>query len=163
MVDENDGAPLESRPPTLNDLAALCKSLNECGARYIVVGGMAIIQLGFVRATEDIDLLVDASTENVARIKQAMSILPDNAAADVEDSDVAEYTVVRVADEFVVDLMQKACGVDFDQARPLIEHHEISGVNVPFASAELMWRLKQTVREKDKLDQLFLRRILDSE
>ena len=37
--------PLESRPPTVADLANLCHHLNEAGAQYIVVGGMAIIQL----------------------------------------------------------------------------------------------------------------------
>ncbi len=62
MVDDDDGAQpqLESRPPTLEDLVALCRRLNEEGARYVIVGGMAIIQLGLVRATEDIDLLVES-------------------------------------------------------------------------------------------------------
>jgi len=122
---------------------------------------MAILQLGFVRATEDIDLLVDSSIDNIARVKQAMSTLPDNAAAELDDGDVAAYTVVRVADEFVVDLMQKACGVDYAAAKDQIEIREINDVKIPFASARLMYRLKQTVREKDKLDQLFLCQLLD--
>ena len=65
MVDSHDGAPTESRPPTLADLLTLCRRLNDEGARYLVVGGMAVIRAGFVRATEDIDLLVDAAAENV--------------------------------------------------------------------------------------------------
>ena len=48
MVDEDDGAPLESRTPTLEDLIELCRRLNDEGARYVVVGGMAILQLGLV-------------------------------------------------------------------------------------------------------------------
>ena len=52
MVAEDDGAALESRPPTLDDLIELCRRLNEEGAEYVVIGGMAILQLGFVRATE---------------------------------------------------------------------------------------------------------------
>jgi len=103
VVDVNDGSELESRPPTLADLVGLCRRLNEEGARYIVVGGMAIIQAGFVRATEDVDLLIDASPENVAKVKRAMASLPDNAARDVNDDDVEQYVVVRVADEIVVD------------------------------------------------------------
>ena len=55
MVDADDGPPLEARPPGVADLVSLCRSLNREGARYIVIGGMAIIQAGFVRATEDID------------------------------------------------------------------------------------------------------------
>lgn len=65
MVDADDDGPLESRPPGLADLVSLCRSLNREGAPYIVVGGMAMIQAGLVRATEDIDLLVDGSHENV--------------------------------------------------------------------------------------------------
>jgi hypothetical protein len=56
MVAEDDGAALESRPPTLDDLIELCRRLNEEGAGYVVIGGMAVLQLGFARATEDIDL-----------------------------------------------------------------------------------------------------------
>lgn len=57
MVDADDGPPLESRPPVLEDLTGLRAELNARGARYVVIGGMAVIQAGFVRATEDIDLL----------------------------------------------------------------------------------------------------------
>jgi len=49
---------------SLEDLLLLCRQLNHGGAKYIVIGGMAIIRLGFTRATEDIDLLVDSSPEN---------------------------------------------------------------------------------------------------
>ncbi len=44
------------RTPEQNDLVRLCAALNAQGASYIVVGGMAIIQQGFLRATENIDL-----------------------------------------------------------------------------------------------------------
>ena len=47
------------RPPEQIDLVRLCRELNARGARYLVVGGMAINQLGLVRATEDIDLLIE--------------------------------------------------------------------------------------------------------
>ena len=53
MVAKDDDPPLESRPPVLEDLTHICSELNARGARYVVVGGMAVIQAGFVRATED--------------------------------------------------------------------------------------------------------------
>ena len=40
MVDPDDGAGVESRPPLLEDLLKICRALNERGARYVVVGGM---------------------------------------------------------------------------------------------------------------------------
>ena len=69
MDSPNDNPPLEPRLPDTDDLIFLCRRLNEAGAKYIVVGGFAIIQHGFARATEDIDLLIDTSPENIARVK----------------------------------------------------------------------------------------------
>ena len=115
---------------------------------------------GFNRGTEDIDLLVDKVGANIALLKKALSILPDNAVREVLDNDVEEYGVVRVADEVVVDLMGSACGIDFKSAESQIEWHELEGVKIPFASAELMLKTKQTLREKDEIDRVYLRRIL---
>jgi len=160
MVDPDAGSPLESRPPKLEDLVALCRSLNREAVRYIVVGGMAVIQAGLVRATEDIDVLVDADPENVRRIRRALLDLPDRAIRDMDDGDLNRYVVVRVADEFVVDLMKAACGIEYREASPMIETVELDGVLIPFASPELLWRTKQTVREKDSVDRMFLATLL---
>ena len=58
MADPNDGEELISRVPTLGDLLFLCRKLNEAGAKYIVIGGWAVIQHGYGRTTEDIDDLL---------------------------------------------------------------------------------------------------------
>ena len=117
MVDPNDGAPPESRPAQRADLVSLCRSLNREGARYVVVLRMAMIQAGFVRATEDIDLLVDADRDNQSRLRTALLDLPDRAVRDLGPDDVDRYVVVRIADEFVVDLLKSACGVGYEEAR----------------------------------------------
>jgi hypothetical protein len=56
--EDADQAP-DARPPLLEDLVSLCRNLNREGARYVVIGGTAVIQGGFGRATNDIDLLID--------------------------------------------------------------------------------------------------------
>ena len=156
-MDPEDARPLESRPPTRDDLLLICRSLNGHGARYLVIGGFAIIAQGFTRATEDIDLLIEDSASNLEKVRTALQVLPDRAAREVTDADLHEFLVVRVADEVVVDLMLRACGVSFTEAEREIEYHEIEGVNIPFASARLLWRTKQTHREKDELDLHFLK------
>ena len=162
MDPEDADAPLEARPPLLEDLVALCRDLNREGARYVVLGGMAVIQAGFVRATNDIDLLIDTSPENQERVRRALMALPDGAVRDVEPDDLDRYVVVRVADEFVVDLMKSACGIDYAAAAPLVDVVDIQGVPIPFASPRLLWRTKQTLRDKDKVDLAFLARLLES-
>ncbi len=144
------------RPAGRTDLVALCQALNTESALYVVVGGMAMIQQGFLRATEDVDLLLEGSAENVARVRRALEILPDKAIREMDPDDLETYTVVRVADEIVVDLMLKTCGLSFEDARAEIEWREVDDVSIPFASASLLVRMKQTGREKDVLDLRFL-------
>ena len=64
--------------------------------------------------------------------------------------------MMRVCNEVVVDLMTLACGVSYQDGEPEIEIHTIAGVPIPFASARLLLRTKQTFREKDAEDRAFL-------
>ena len=64
--------------------------------------------------------------------------------------------VVRVNDEITVDLMTSACAVTYAEAKDDVVVHLISGVQVPFADRNLMIRLKQGSREKDRIDLEYL-------
>ena len=125
----------ESRVPQLKDLLSICRALNGTGARYVVVGGFAVILHGYARGTMDVDLLIDPSPANVRKVKAALAALPDSAAAEVEDDDVERYTVVRVADEIVVDLMAKAAGVSFEEVFQGASTRVIEGVSIPSTQA----------------------------
>lgn len=160
METRDDHPPLEPRLANTDDLVSLCRFLNEAGAKFVVLGGFAIIQSGFARATSDIDLLIDTSPENFARVKAAMLKLPDGAVREVTAKDFEECLVVRVGDEFVVDLMGQACGIRYEEASSDIDVAEIAGVRIPFANPKLLWKTKQTHREKDALDRIFLAELL---
>jgi predicted nucleotidyltransferase len=97
-----------AREPQIEDLVRLAQSLNANGVKYVLIGGFAVVAHGGARTTKDIDLLVDARPDNIRRIRAALQILEDRAVDDVADDDVARHTVVRVADEIVVDLMARA-------------------------------------------------------
>jgi len=163
MDDQNAGAKrdakdLECRPPVQADIVALCKALNERGARYVIVGGFAIIAAGYGRLTEDVDLIVAADRENEAKVFAALSTLPDNAVRELQPGELQLYKVIRVADEILVDLMRSAGGIDYDEAAKDVVVREVDGVPIPFASPRLLWRMKAvTHREKDAADLIFLR------
>lgn len=148
-----------TRPPNESDVIALARELNRHGARYIIVGGIAINQLGHARSTEDIDLLIARDRENQARVRKALASLPDQAVNDLgPDEDFADWVVVRVNDEITVDLMTEASGIGYLEAEPQIAWIELQGVRIPFASAELMLRFKEHChRPKDEEDRAFLR------
>jgi hypothetical protein len=153
-----DPKELEPRPPLEADLVQLCRELNIRGARYLVIGGFAIITAGLPRVTGDIDLMVAADPENEAKVFAALSTLPDNAVRELQPGELQRYNVIRVADEIIVDLMRSAGGIDYEQAAGEILVREIQGVPIPFASPRLLWRMKVvTHREKDAGDLVFLR------
>jgi len=151
------------RTPERGDLSRLCAELNRLEARYVVVGGFAIIEAGFPRLTGDVDLLVDTSPENERRVFEALRSLPDKAVNELDPGDIEKFTVVRVGDDILVDLMKSGCGVDYTEAIKDAVWREVEGVKIPFASPATLWRMKQTHREKDIPDRIFLRQLLEAQ
>src|SRR5688572_14548946 len=134
---------LEPREPSVEDLADLCRNLNQLGAHYVVVGGFAIRAAGYIRQTMDIDLLIATDPENEQRVYRALESLPDKAVRELQPGETSRYTVIRVADEIVVDLMKSACGIDYSEAAKDTVTREVNGVLIPFASPRLLWRTKK--------------------
>ena len=149
-----------ARAPEPDDVVRLCRALNQKGARYLLIGGFAVIAHGGGRFTKDVDLLVDDSPDNVSRVKEALATLADNAARDVAEDDVRRHVVVRVADEIVVDLMGRACGIAYAEAALDAEAIERDGVRIPVPSPATLIRLKDTPRPQDALDRAFLEGVL---
>lgn len=159
-MDDADDRPY-AREPQLEDLVRLARSLNEARARYLLIGGFAVIAHGGARTTKDIDFLIDAAPDNVARVRRALQILEDKAVNDVRDDDMARYSVVRVADEIVVDLMARACGLDYEAAAADAVSIRFSDVDIPVASPKTLIRTKQTMRPSDAADRQFLAVLID--
>jgi hypothetical protein len=159
---ESEDASNLTRVPTQADLVKIAREFNRLGVAYVVVGGFAINRLGFVRATDDLDLLIARDMANQALVKQALEILPDKAARELANDDLAQWIVVRVNDDITVDLMTSACGVTFEEVQGHIEPIEIDGVSIPFADATMMLRMKQGLRAKDVEDRTFLQQLLKS-
>ncbi|MBA3887734.1 MAG: nucleotidyltransferase [Acidobacteria bacterium] len=149
---------LESREPTLEDVRDLCRALNERGARYVVIGGFAIRAAGYNRRTMDVDLLVATDADNESRLFDALATLPDQAVRELQPGELQRYSVIRIADEILVDLMRSAGGIDYAEAAAQVVIREVDGVRIPFASPRLLWRMKMiTHRAKDAADLEFLR------
>ena len=158
VADDRPSDELESREPTVEDLRDLCRELNQRGAKYVVVGGFAIRAAGYIRSTMDVDFIVATDAENEARVFAAVATLPDHAASELQPGELLQYTVIRVADEILVDLMGSAGGIDYAEAARDVVVHEVDGVPIPFAAPRLLWRMKAvTHREKDASDLVFLR------
>ena len=149
-----------SRPATLEDLKTLIRSLNERQAEYLLIGGYALFAHGYHRATTDIDLLVPATREAGERTKQALMVLPDKAAKDIDPVWFEEGENIRIADDFVVDIMLNACGETYESLAGYAEIIELDGIPVHTINLEGLIKTKRTPRDKDMADLLVLERAL---
>ena len=150
-----------SRPATLEDLKLLLRSLNEHGAEYFLIGGYALAAHGYQRATIDIDVVVPATSQAGQRIKEALMILPDRAARDIEPEWFEEGENIRVADAFVVDIMLNANGQTFDTLRQYAQTIDLDGIPVKTINLEGLLLTKQTMRDKDVADRIIIERALE--
>jgi predicted nucleotidyltransferase len=149
-----------SRAATLEDLKALIRSLNAQGADYLLIGGYALFAHGYHRATTDIDVLVPANREAGKRIVDALMVLPDQAAKEIDLSWFDEGEYIRVSDAFVVDIMLSACGESYESLNRFSETIDLDGVPVRTVNLEGLLLTKQAAREKDVSDRIILEKAL---
>ncbi len=149
-----------SRPATLEDLKALLRSLNAHNVDYLLIGGYALAAHGYQRATTDIDIVFPATAATGQRVKEALMILPDQAAKDLEPRWFEEGENIRVADAFIVDIMLNANGQTYDSLRQYRQTVALDGITVQTVSLEGLLLTKQTLRDKDAADRLVLERAL---
>ena len=151
-----------TRPATWDDVLRVVSLLNEAGVAYALVGGYALAAHGYVRFSEDVDVLVDPSPENAKKWIAALAQLPDGASKELageEDIFVREGPyAVRINDLFTVDILPAACGHGWDELHRFIEHREVDGVRIPVLSLEGLLLTKEGLREKDQAD----RRVLEA-
>lgn len=150
-----------SRPATIEDLKTLIRSFNRENVEYLLIGGYALYAHGYNRATIDIDLLIPAGVETGERVRKALMALPDQAARDMEPAWFEEGAVIRVADEFVVDLMFDACGKSYEDLMGYAETVELDGIPIRTINLEGLLLTKQTVRDKDKADRSVIEKALE--
>ncbi|NLG34650.1 MAG: hypothetical protein GX548_04775 [Lentisphaerae bacterium] len=149
--------------PDKDPLLTVCALLNRHGARYLVVGGHALILHGLVRTTEDVDLLIEEDEDNFKRVISALSELEDHAAAELTPADLSENVVVKVADEIEVDISRRAWKLSYADAFPNALSVVIDGVDVPYLSLSDLIKTKETYRAKDRADLEQLQRLTREE
>jgi hypothetical protein len=149
-----------SRPASVADLKLLLQALSDNNVDYLLIGGYALYALGYQRGTIDIDLILRPTFEQGEKVKNALLLLPDGVAKDIDPSWFTEGDNIRVADAFVVDLLFTACGESYDSLLPFAVTIDFEGVPLRTVNLEGLLRTKQSSRDKDRMDRLILERAL---
>lgn len=150
----------DARPPTVEDLKLLVRSLNEQRVDYLLIGGFALYALGYQRGTTDIDVLLPRSREQGERVRRALLVLPDKVSSALEPLWFEDGDTIRVADAFVVDLLFNACGETYESLSPHAVTIDFDGIPIRTLTLEGLLKTKQSAREKDRGDRMILERAL---
>jgi len=144
----------------LDKALKIIDSLNEHNVEYVIIGGYAVILHGFLRATEDIDIILSMTKKNVSNFQNALlSIYNDPEIKEMSFHDLKKYPVIRYGtpDNFYLDVISKI-GEHFSYDTIEIETKLVNNTKVKFASAKSLLDMKKdTYRDKDKIDVLFLK------
>jgi len=138
--------------PPRSRLATVCGLLNAAGVKYVVVGGYALAFHGVVRATKDVDILIEPTVENAARALKALEALKWGISRELDPAEVAAKPITMIGDDPRVDLLTLAWSVRYPDAAPNAQWAVIEDVEIPFADLETLIRTKQTNRFQDRAD-----------
>ena len=144
-------------------MLAVLRAFEAVGLEYVLIGATAMGFHGVVRATEDIDLLIRATPENVERLRAAFraAYSDDPNVADIRAYDLlGDYPAVRYyppSGDLYFDVMTRLGeAANFDSVDA--EYKEIEGVRVRVATPDALYRLKKgAVRALDHQDAAVLR------
>jgi predicted nucleotidyltransferase len=138
----------------------LLANLARADVNFILVGGVAVALNGFVRTTDDVDILIDRSPENVTRLLEALKSFGAGHARELSftDFDDAEGAI-RVVEDFPLDIFTVMRGRGYAELIEHVRQTEIDGAVIDFLNADGLIQLKQdSTREKDQIDIAALRR-----
>lgn len=143
----------------------LLVELARAGVDFAVVGGVAVSLNGFVRATDDLDVIVQESPENIRKLLGCLSRWGEGWARELKEEDfVTQEGSIRVMDEFDLDIFTRMRGRSLEDFRPRLRYLDVGELRIPYLdAADLIFLKKDSWREKDQLDVGALERILRGE
>ena len=141
------------------DTKKLLQLLNAHNVRFVVIGATACIAHGYSRFTEDIDLFVEPTPENMARAFTALK----SCGYDLSDTSIEEALQKKLLFRGYIlktDIHPSVAGTDFPTLWKNKVAVEFLGEQVFFSSLDDLIQMKKAAgRPKDKLDLEYLEEI----
>ena len=136
------------------DFVEMLSALAEAGAEFLIVGAHALAAHGVPRATGDLDIWVNTTSDNATRVMAALvafgAPLLDLTLADLTTPDTV-FQIGQVPNR--VDILTGVSGVSFSDAWPRRVLLRIEGIDVPVLSRQdFVVNKRTTGRPKDLLD-----------
>jgi hypothetical protein len=156
---------MDKAPVSQEDLfLTLLQRFHEEGVNYVLIGGQAVRLNGFLRATEDIDILLHPSHSNGEKVIKALNFLASSIELDptwFEPLPDGEVENIRVADDLIIDLLFAANGQTLSDLKNHVTEVSVKGVSIKVLNIDGLLKTKTDYREKDILDKSMLRKLKD--
>jgi len=130
----------------------VCAALNRAKVAYLVIGGVACILHGYARATEDLDILIERTAPNAARILKALASLGYGFAREWTAAEILKRPITVIGDDPRVDVFTIAWKVKYEQAAPNAGTVDVDGVRIPLIGLDDLIETKRTGRLQDAAD-----------
>jgi predicted nucleotidyltransferase len=135
-------------------------ALNKNKVEYILIGGYAVVLHGLPRTTQDIDIFVNATEENIVKLRSAlMETFNDKSIEEITLQELNKYPVIRYGtpEGFNIDIITRL-GEEFKFKDLKYDTTKMENVKINFADIDTLIKLKEkTFREIDNSDILFLK------
>ena len=131
---------------------SVCRALNHTEARYLVIGGVACVLHGYVRATEDIDILIARTPDNAKRVLDTLAGVGWGFAADWSPKEILGRPITVIGDDPRVDIFTVAWSVKYEDAIERSSVVQVENVAVPLIGLEDLIATKRTGRLQDAAD-----------
>jgi tRNA nucleotidyltransferase/poly(A) polymerase len=146
----------------LNRLQGVFASLHRHNVKYVVIGGIAAVLHGVPRATFDLDILIEATTENAQRLLDALLEARFGTAALTSAQGILAHEITVFKDWVRIDVQTSTPGLVFETAWQRRETMTYQGQEFYVVSkADLIASKRAAGREQDLEDARLLE--LDSE
>ncbi len=162
-VAENGDHPQTMEP----SFEKLLVRLADADVKFVLVGGVAVTLHGYVRLTEDVDILVAMDSGNIDRLLCMLSTFGEGFAKELSlvdfTADAGAIRIVEETEQCQMDLFTQMSGLFFADLAKDAERFKIAGREILYASKAALIRLKESsVREKDRLDAMALRQLANN-
>lgn len=142
------------------DFADFLAALNSEGAAYVVIGGMAVLALVPYRTTRDLDVLIEPTPENAAKVRNAVQrwggFEPEFSVDEFLSGDILSFGgLLRV------EVHSAVPGVTWEQVWANRVAGELRGIPTHFAGLDDLIAMKEATgrSEKDRPDVARLREL----
>ena len=100
----------------LNQFRDVFASLHSHDVKYVVIGGIAAILHGVPRTTFDLDILIEATTENAERLLLALLEARLGTATLTTPEDLLAHEITVFNDRVRIDVQTSTPGITFESA-----------------------------------------------